>query len=117
MARREKVLELERTWDVAPLEGDLDPAARVVANDWVGVTAPGETVSRTDLLEIPASELGVFDAAIHDDVSVRVFGAAAVVTSAFYRRGIRNNADPALCVSTRNEVASGSARRSRSLRA
>ena len=83
----EKVLQLERTWGVAPVEGDLDTVGRVVADDWVGVAPTGETMSKADLLEMLAANPGVFDTVAYDDVSVRVYGAAAVVMSAFRGTG------------------------------
>lgn len=89
MTDEERVLALERTWATAPLEGDLDTVARVVADDWIGwigVAPTGETMSKRGLLAMLASRPGVFDSVEYRELEVRVFGRTAVVTSAF--RGV-----------------------------
>ena len=61
--------------------------ARVVADDWVAVGPTGETMGKTDLLEMLAARPNVFKSVQYSDVSVRVFGATAVVTSLFEGSG------------------------------
>ncbi len=87
MTDGEKVLQLEHTWSVAPLKGDLDTVASVVAEDWLAVGPTGETMTKRDLLEMLASHPGIFDSVSYNDVKVNVFGSTAVVTSAFHGVG------------------------------
>ena len=87
MTDAETVLALEATWSTAPVTGDLETVARVVADDWVAVAPTGQTMNKTDLLEMLASRPNVFDTVQYSDVSVRVFGDTAVVTSLFEGSG------------------------------
>lgn len=87
MTDAETVAALEATWGTAPVAGDLETVARVVADDWVGVAPTGQTMSKTDLLEMLASRPNIFDSVQYSDVNVRVFGNTAVVTSLFEGSG------------------------------
>ncbi len=87
MTDAETVSALEKTWSTAPVMGDLETVARVVADDWVAITPTGKTMGKTDLLEMLASRPNVFDTVQYSDVSVRVFGDTAVVTSLFEGSG------------------------------
>ena len=87
MTDTETVAALEATWSTAPVTGDLETVARVVADDWVAVSPTGETMGKTDLLEMLASRPNIFNVVQYSDVSVRVFGSAAVVTSLFEGSG------------------------------
>ena len=81
------VLELEATWGVAPLTGDLDTVGRVVADDWIGVAPTGQTMTKGDLLGMLASRPGVFDSAMYSEVALSLCGNTAVVTSFFHGVG------------------------------
>ena len=87
MGDAEEVLELENTWSVTPLESDLDTVASVVADDWFGVAPIGETMNRSDLLSMLASNSGIFDSVKYSDIKVSIFGDTATVTSAFHGIG------------------------------
>lgn len=87
MSDAETVLALEETWGTAPVAGDLDIVASVVADDWVGVAPTGQTMRKTDLLEMLASRPNVFDFVQYSDVAVNIFGSTAVVTSFFQGSG------------------------------
>ena len=86
MTDKERVLELESTWSTAPLAGDLETVAEVVADDWRGFGPDGGTMNKADLLEMLGSRPGIFESVTYDDVVVNLFGGTAVVTSAF--RGV-----------------------------
>ncbi len=87
MSDAETVLELESTWGTAPIVGDLDTVAGVVADDWIGVAPTGQTMGKADLLEMLASHPNIFNSVRYSDVMVKIFGSTAVVTSYFEGSG------------------------------
>lgn len=82
-----EVLALEKTWATAPRTGDLDTVRRVVADDWIGVSPTGQTMNKGKLLEGLASHPNLFDSTEYSDVKLSLFGATALVTSAFHGVG------------------------------
>ncbi len=83
----EQVLALEKTWSTAPIEGDLETVADVLADDWICVAPTGETMGKADLLKALSSRKNVFDSANYTDVKVKIFDKTAIVTSFFHGVG------------------------------
>jgi len=83
MTDKEAVLKLEETWHVAPLAGDLETVANVVADDWLGFGPSGESMSKSDLLEMLSSRPAPFDSLNYKNVEINLFDTTAVVTSLF----------------------------------
>lgn len=83
----EAVLALERTWGVAPRTSDLETVSSVVADDWLAISPTGQTMTKGDLLAMLASRPNVFSSTTYSEVSVSLFGSAAVVTSLFHGVG------------------------------
>jgi len=83
----ETVSTLEETWSKAPRAGDLETVSKVVADDWLGFGPTGQSMTKGELLEMLASNPGVFDLVKYSEVELSLFDDAAVVTSAFYGVG------------------------------
>lgn len=89
MSDTEKVLALEETWGVAPVTGDLETVNSVVADDWIGIAPTGQTMSKTDLLEMLASRPNVFDSVKYGEVTVKLL-AIRRLSRAFLRVWVRS---------------------------
>ncbi len=83
MSDREIVLALEKTWGIAPLEGDTETVNNVVAEDWFAISTTGETMDKSTLLKNLISNQHIFDSLHYDDIKIKIFENTAVVTSSF----------------------------------
>ncbi|MEM7737766.1 MAG: nuclear transport factor 2 family protein [Deinococcota bacterium] len=83
MTDEENVLQVESIWSSAPLQGDLATITQVVADDWLGISPTGTTMSKADLFAMLTSHPNMFDTVSYSDIKVKVFGDTAIVSSMF----------------------------------
>lgn len=85
-AERE-VLRLEQERNKALLRGDTATTARLLADDFIEITATGKIRTRAQILaEFESGEMK-FDSRKVDEIKVRVYGNTAVVNARVARKG------------------------------
>jgi uncharacterized protein (TIGR02246 family) len=74
------LIKLEREWAEALVKADTATLDRVMADDWSMTTWDGKTQTKAQSIAEIKSGASKFEAASVDNIKVRVFGDAAVVT-------------------------------------
>jgi uncharacterized protein (TIGR02246 family) len=74
------LIKLEREWAEALVKADAATLERVMADDWSMTTWDGKTQTKAQSIAEIKSGVSKFEAASVDNIKVRVFGDAAVVT-------------------------------------
>jgi uncharacterized protein (TIGR02246 family) len=74
------LIKLEREWAEALVKADAATLERVMADDWSMTTWDGKTQAKAQSIAEIKSGASKFEAASVDNIKVRVFGDAAVVT-------------------------------------
>jgi len=69
-------------------KGDIDAVAKVIADDFIVIGADGRTSGRSEYLDRLRSASSPRPHLIHDEVTIRVYGDAAVITGR--SRSVRN---------------------------
>jgi ketosteroid isomerase-like protein len=82
---RKTVARLDTEYQAAVKTNDADSMARILADDFVLVTASGKTYTKADMLE-DARKGDVYEHNEEDTQSVRVWGDTAVVTARLWER-------------------------------
>jgi ketosteroid isomerase-like protein len=70
-----------RDWDQAMVENDAEAIGRYMADDWIIVGTDGSTSDKTTFLGLIESGALSHNVMESDDVTIRVYGDAAVVTA------------------------------------
>jgi ketosteroid isomerase-like protein len=78
---------LESRWNEAIVRKDTAVLGRILGDDFVIITADGQIGSKSQLLEVVAAPDAVIDPFVTEDVKVRVYGDAAVLTGRFTQTG------------------------------
>ena len=74
-------MSVVRDWDQAMVKNDADAIGRYMADDWTIVGADGSTSDRATFLDLIRSGALSHDIMESKDVTIRVYGDAAVVTA------------------------------------
>ena len=80
MNEEEQILDLDREWNEAYSRLDCAALDRIIANDWVCIDGSGLVITKSELLSRVASSASFLDSYKFDEIALRLFGDAAIVT-------------------------------------
>jgi len=92
----ETLTALERTWAHAVMTHDAAPLEGLLAEDFTQTTETGQVRGREETIAHVASSAAIFSSGGLEDIRVRLYGDAAVVTGRF--RGEGRSGDEAFTV-------------------
>ena len=87
MSEEQQLLKLDREWNEAYPRLDVIALDRIIADDWVCIDGAGLIITKRQLLERVASSPSFLDSHEFDEISLRIFGDAAIVTGRLSGRG------------------------------
>ena len=73
-------MDLDGEWNEAYSRLDGTALDRIIANDWVCIDGAGLVITKSELLTRVASSASFLDPYKFDEIALRVFGEAAIVT-------------------------------------
>jgi len=73
-------MDLDGEWNEAYSRLDGTALDRIIANDWVCIDGGGLVITKSELLTRVASSASFLDPYKFDEIALRVFGEAAIVT-------------------------------------
>jgi len=76
-----ELLAVVRDWDAAMIRNDADEIGRYMAEDWILIGSDGRTIDRAAFLAVIESGELSHDVMESEDVQIRVYGSAAIVTA------------------------------------
>jgi len=91
MNEENQLLRIDSEWNEAYPKRDINALDRIIADDWVCIDGAGLVISKRQLLDRVGSSPNVLDSHKFDDITLRVFGEAAIVTGRL--SGTRRNGD------------------------
>lgn len=74
------LLKLDNEWNEAYPRRDVSALDRIIADDWVCIDGAGLVITKRQLLERVVAGATFFDPYKFDEISLRMFGDAAIVT-------------------------------------
>ena len=80
MNEEEQLLKLDREWNEAYPKLDVTALDRIIADDWICIDGAGLVITKRQLLERVESSTTFFDPYKFDEVTLRMFKDAAIVT-------------------------------------
>jgi ketosteroid isomerase-like protein len=80
MSEEEQLLKLDREWNEAYPKLDITALDHIIAEDWVCIDGAGQVITKRQLLERVASSTTFFDPYEFDEITLRIFKDAAIVT-------------------------------------
>jgi ketosteroid isomerase-like protein len=80
MSEEEQLLKLDREWNEAYPKLDVTALDHIIAEDWVCIDGAGQVITKRQLLERVASSTTFFDPYEFDEITLRIFKDAAIVT-------------------------------------
>jgi len=80
MNEENRILDLDGEWNEAYSRVDCAALDRIIANDWVCIDGTGLVITKSELLTRVASNSSFLDPYKFDEIALRVFGEAAIVT-------------------------------------
>ena len=80
MSEEEQLLRLDREWNEAYPRLDVTALDRIIADDWVCIDGMGLIITKRQLLDRVSSSPSFLDSHEFDEISLRIFGDAAIVT-------------------------------------
>jgi ketosteroid isomerase-like protein len=84
---KEELLKLEKEFTQAIVKNDADAIARFLADDWIIIDADGGIVDKARFLGVIKSGALTHEMMESDEVAVRIYGEAAVVTGLTATKG------------------------------
>jgi ketosteroid isomerase-like protein len=78
---RQELIRVAKEWDRAMVENDAEAIGRYMAEDWTIIGSDGSVGDKPTFLELVRSGMLSHDVMTSDDLRVRVYGDAAVVTA------------------------------------
>src|ERR1044072_6812991 len=90
MNEANRILDLDSEWNDAYSRLDCAALDRIIADDWVCIDGAGLMITKSELLTRVASSVSFLDPSKFDEIAVRVFGEAAIVTGRLSGQ-MRNN--------------------------
>ena len=78
---KRQVEQLEETWRIAQLNGDIATMDRLLSEDYVGITMNGQVVTKTQQLDRMRTRQFELTKILLNDVKVKLIGSTAIVTS------------------------------------
>jgi ketosteroid isomerase-like protein len=83
----QELIQIERDWCTSSLKRDATLLARILADDYLGVTSAGTTETKTAALASLKDTSSTLDVCVDSEFKVRVYGDAALVTALANRSG------------------------------
>ena len=80
MSEEEQLLKLDREWNEAYPRLDVTVLDSIIADDWVCIDGAGLVITKRQLLERVESSTTFFDPYKFDEITLRIFQDAAIVT-------------------------------------
>jgi ketosteroid isomerase-like protein len=80
MNEQDRILDLDREWNEAYPRLDCAALDRIIADDWVCIDGAGLMITKSELLTRVASSTSFLDPYKFDEITIRIFGEAAIVT-------------------------------------
>ena len=80
MNEADRIMDLDGEWNEAYSRLDGAALDRIIANDWVCIDGAGLVITKSELLTRVASSASFLDPYKFDEIALRVFGEAAIVT-------------------------------------
>jgi ketosteroid isomerase-like protein len=80
-AEKEQIEDLEHEFQKAQLSGDVAVMDKLLSDDYLGVNANGELVTKTQQLDHMRSRAVVMTQILPSDVKIKLIGPTAIVTS------------------------------------
>jgi ketosteroid isomerase-like protein len=80
MGEEKRLLELDREWNEAYPRRDVAALGRVIADDWVCIDGAGRVIGKRQLLDRVESSASFLDPYRFDEIVLRMFDGAAIVT-------------------------------------
>lgn len=80
MNEENEVLKLDNEWNEAYPRRDVSALDRIIADDWVCIDGSGLVITKRHLLERVKSSVAFYDPHKFDDITLRMFKDAAIVT-------------------------------------
>jgi ketosteroid isomerase-like protein len=80
MNEQDRILDLDREWNEAYPRLDCAALDRIIADDWVCIDGTGLMITKSELLTRVASSTSFLDPYKFDEITIRIFGEAAIVT-------------------------------------
>ena len=77
---KRQVEQLEETWRIAQINGDIAAMDRLLSDDYVGITMNGQVVTKAQQLERMRARQFVLTKIELNDVKVKLIGPTAIVT-------------------------------------
>lgn len=77
----QELVEVARAWDRAMITNDAAAISRFMADDWIIVGSDGSVTDRAAFLGLVESGIVSHDVMTSENIRVRVYGDAAVVTA------------------------------------
>jgi ketosteroid isomerase-like protein len=84
---KEELLKLEKEFTQAIVKNDADAITRFLADDWIIIDADGGIVDKARFLGVIKSGALTHEMMESDEVAVRIYGEAAVVTGLTATKG------------------------------
>ncbi|HYH86162.1 MAG TPA: nuclear transport factor 2 family protein [Pyrinomonadaceae bacterium] len=79
--------QLDREWNEAYPRRDVATLERVIADDWMCIDGAGERIGKAELLERVASGASRLESHVFDEMELRIYGDAAIVTGRLTGKG------------------------------
>ena len=80
MDETNRILDLDREWNEAYSRLDCAALDHIIADDWVCIDGAGLVITKSELLTRVASSPGFLDPYKFDEITLRIFGEAAILT-------------------------------------
>ena len=80
MDEEHRLLELDNEWNESYPRRDVSALDRIIAEDWVCIDGAGLVITKKQLLERVQSSTAFFDPYKFDEIQLRMFKDAAIVT-------------------------------------
>jgi len=81
------IMQLERKWSGATVRKDIAALKRIIADDFVGVESSGRVINKAQIMNDIESGSNEVQSETTEDLKVRVYRDAAVVTGRFLAKG------------------------------
>jgi ketosteroid isomerase-like protein len=82
-----RLREIDRAWNEAYPKRDLATLTRIIADDWMAIDGAGLVITKKQLLDRVASAPLQFESHQFEELSLRIFGDAAIVMGQLSGRG------------------------------
>ena len=80
MNEENRILDLDGEWNEAYPRLDCAALDSIIADDWVCIDGTGLVITKSELLTRVASSASFLDPYKFDEIAIRIFGEAAIVT-------------------------------------